>query len=89
MGATASVIPFVAPAVNLAGKLLKGPQMPDMQAPPSANDGANAETADNAAQRAKRRAMGASGRADTILTGPQGLGGVPADGGQVKTLLGL
>lgn len=89
MGATASVIPFVAPAVNLAGKLLKGPKLPDAPVAPTVNDTANAETADNAAQRAKRKALGASGRSDTILTGPQGLGGVPADGGQVKTLLGM
>lgn len=89
MGSTASVIPFVTPITNLAGKLLKGPQLPEAPVAPTVNDSANAETADNAAQRTKRRALGASGRADTILTGPQGLGGVPADGGQVKTLLGL
>lgn len=86
MGMSATVIA----ATVLATKALsKPPKMPDMQAPPTADDAANAQMADNSAQRARRRAIGASGRADTILTGAQGLGDVSGDTAQAKTLLGL
>ena len=75
-------------------KIMPQPTGPDVQPPPVANDAANLNAAnlnaaDNAGQRARRKAIGASGRSDTILTGAQGLGAVPTDTAQAKTLLGL
>lgn len=57
-------------------------------APNVANDTLKAQqTAMQAGQEARRKALAAFGRSDTILTGPRGIT-TPADG-QRKTLLGL
>lgn len=86
MGMTTAVIV----ATVLATKALtKQPKMPEADPPPTPDDAGNADAASAAGQRARRRAIGASGRSDTILTGAQGLGGVQPETGQAKTLLGL
>ena len=86
MGMSATVI---AATVLATKALTKPPKMPDVQAPPMPDEAGNADAASAAGQRARRRAIGASGRSDTILTGAQGLGAVPTDTAQAKTLLGL
>ncbi len=86
MGINAAVI---AATVLATKALTKPPKMPDVQAPPMPDEAGNADAASAAGQRARRRAIGASGRSDTILTGAQGLGGVQPETGQAKTLLGL
>jgi len=86
MGMSATVI---AATVLATKALTKPPKMPDVQAPPMPDEAGNADAASAAGQRARRRAIGASGRSDTILTGAQGLGGVQPETGQAKTLLGL
>lgn len=70
-------------------KIMPQPTGPDVQPPPTADDAGNLAAADASGQRARRKAIGASGRSDTILTGAQGLGAVPTDTAQAKTLLGL
>jgi len=86
MGMSATII---AATVLATKALTKPPKMPDVQAPPMPDEAGNADAASAAGQRARRRAIGASGRSDTILTGAQGLGGVQPETGQAKTLLGL
>ena len=86
MGMSATVI---AATVLATKALTKPPKMPEVDPPPTPDDAANAAAASNAGQRARRKAIGATGRSDTILTGAQGLGAVPTDTAQAKTLLGL
>lgn len=66
------------------------PPMPPVINFPGGRDAEDAESADKAGQRQRKRAAGAGGRASTILTSPLGL---PADAvtgtAQAKTLLGL
>ena len=88
MGATAMIAPLAKLTGSLLGKLMPAPKLPEVTPPPTPDDAANADAASAADQRARRKVIGASGRADTILTGPQGLGGVPSGSMQAKTLLG-
>lgn len=93
MGATAMIGSALSAGGRLTGEVLKRvlpqPKMPEVEAPPAANNAGNLAAADASGQRARRKAIGASGRSDTILTGAQGLGAVPTDTAQAKTLLGL
>jgi hypothetical protein len=86
MGINATII---AATVLATKALTKPPKMPEVDPPPTPDEAGNADAASAAGQRARRRAIGASGRSDTILTGAQGLGGVQPETGQAKTLLGL
>lgn len=93
MGATAMLTSAADAASRVLTPVLKKimpqPKGPDVQPPPTADDAGNLAAADASGQRARRKAIGASGRSDTILTGAQGLGAVPTDTAQAKTLLGL
>ncbi len=66
--------------------MTKQPTVPTVT-PPTIKD--PTEAGDLAGQRQRRRMAGASGRSDTILTGPQGLGGIAPGQASVKTLLGM
>lgn len=48
----------------------------------------NQDQARQAAERSRKRSQGASGRADTIKTGPQGLGEIGDENVESKSLLG-
>lgn len=89
MGATAMINPFVDLGSKVLGSVLPKPKLPEVQAAPAIDDAGNLAAADASGQRARRKAIGATGRSDTILTGAQGLGAVPTDTAQAKTLLGL
>ena len=64
------------------------PQMNAPPAPPAQKPAAVTKSATGAAEQQKKRAAGAIGRSDTILTGPQGLGELGGENQQVKSLLG-
>lgn len=66
--------------------MTKQPTVPTVT-PPTIKD--PTEAGDLAGQRQRRRMAGASGRSDTILTGPQGLGDIAPGQASVKTLLGM
>ena len=77
----AIIAPKVASAVGLGPNT---PQMPTMIAPP-----ANAASEKAVDDKKKRKAVGAfAGAGDQILTGAKGLGAIPGENVQSKTLLG-
>jgi hypothetical protein len=68
----------------------KAPDVAATQPPPSAAAADVTAESDARRKREEQRRMAASagGRSDTILTGGQGLGSVPGEQAQAKTLLG-
>lgn len=86
MGFTAAIVAAGALAGAVAGK--SGSKTPsfNIEQPPAPAD-ATPKPADAAAT-AKKKVSGAQGIQDTILTGPQGLGGISTANAPVKTLLG-
>lgn len=73
-------VPDQPPAPVTAAAPPLAPVSPKLVPPDNAGDAA--------AKRQRRAVKGAVGRGDTLLTGPKGLGELPAVNTQVKTLLG-
>jgi len=64
------------------------PQLAIEQPPAAASTDPKAADAQSAADQQRKRAAAAGGRADTVKTGPQGLGSMPSNNAETKTLLG-
>lgn len=92
MGAT--VLAVVAPIFgSLVSKAIGGSggggSSPPALAPPELpKPEATKKKAEGAADQQRKRALAAAGRADTLLTGPQGLGDLAQENKGAKTLLG-
>jgi len=85
MGVTAAIVGGLGAAYAYK-ESKKTPNVPQVIAPGIMDP---TEAGDLAGQRQRRRVSGASGRSDTILTGPQGLGTIDPAQAPVKTLLGM
>lgn len=89
MGATASIAPVI-----FGGQKAVQSIIPQMPAPviltfgPTPDDQPGSADPQRAADAQRKRAAAAGGRADTIKTGPQGLGEVGDENRSQKTLLG-
>lgn len=88
MGVEAAIIGALIGAAGATAASALGPKPHDPPKPPKPPSGADQKQQANLArQQAQRRAQGAVGRRDTILTSPLGLPDEPASQ-QRKTLLG-
>lgn len=90
MGASAAIAIGAAlfgPQIMQATGLAPKPQTPNLvvEQPPAP---AGATAPEGAGAQQQKKAAGAMGRADTIATGPQGLGAIGAENQAPKTLLG-
>jgi hypothetical protein len=94
MGASAAIVfPFVNPAGTMkaaTGAVLPKPPgaLVMMQPPGVSGSSADANDANSAAARARRKVAAGEGQSDTNLTGPRGLGEIGGQNLQIKTLLG-
>lgn len=88
MGVTAAIVGGLG-AAYVYKESKKAPAVPQITPPPVTDPAKMAEAGELAGQRQRRRGAGATGRSDTILTGPQGLGSVAPGQASVKTLLGM
>jgi hypothetical protein len=91
MPAASTFAMFIAPLLGaVAAKAMapKAPKLDETPAPPVVDADANNKKAEGAADQARKRALAAAGRSDTLLTGPAGLGDVPAANQATKSLLG-
>lgn len=87
---TKQITGFSAASKGVGDLMPKPPQMPQMpQLPPSfVEGGAAADAGDRAAKAQKRKNQALTGPAGDKLTGPQGLGDIPKQNQERKTLLG-
>lgn len=64
------------------------PKLPDLPGSPTKTTEEADVVKKQAQTKARKTALAATGRSDTILTGPQGLAGAPEPNTAAKTLLG-
>jgi hypothetical protein len=89
-GAVGGVLGGLGMLFGALGGLTRGQEQPLLiEQPPQPTTKETAQTdMDAAAIQARKRASGATGRGDTILTGSQGLGEIGSENQRVKSLLG-
>jgi len=90
MGAIALPV-LLSAAGGVVSNMLFAPKASSIGSPtpaPKSNEAANKQRADAAANLTKKKAAAAGGRADSLLTGPGGLGELEEKNKSVTTLLG-